>query len=75
MTIVEAMKANKIDRITFKNRWLYWADAPQYGIEKNNWVVRESRRGGKGPLVIIITEDEEAAIEALIGETDETHSN
>lgn len=73
MTIVEALKAGKIDRITLKvrkrTRWLYFADGPQYGIEQNHWVVRESRRGGRyGSPVLIMTEDEAEAVEALIGE-------
>ena len=42
MTIAEALKANKIDRIIVGNRWLYFAaDRSEYGDERNNFVVRE----------------------------------
>lgn len=66
MTIVEALKCGKINRITAGNRWLYFADAPHYGAEQNHWVVRESKRG-RGSLVVIITEDEAEGVAALIG--------
>lgn len=72
MTIVEALKTSKIDRITNGNRWLYWADSSQYGVEQNHWIVRESKRGRNSPVILIITDDESQAVKVLIGDIDET---
>lgn len=67
MTIVEALKTGKIETLKRGSRWLYWANGPGFGNEQNHWVVREARRG-QSAKVLIITDDEAEAVEALIGE-------
>ena len=70
MTIIEALKADLIDRITVKDRWLYWQNKDEGSIalfgKQNKWIVRESKHGKRGSSIIIQTDDEEKAVEALL---------
>lgn len=65
MTITEALRAGLIIRVIQGERWLYWADGPQYGPEQDHWVVRESSQGRS--RTIMVTEDEAEAVAALVG--------
>ena len=71
MTIVEALKTHKIRKICNRNinansRWLYWNEKGQ------QFVVRQQERGSLYGEIILETDNEELAVEALIGDEDET---
>jgi hypothetical protein len=69
MTIVEALKADRINRIALadNSRWMYWTGETG-GVDgvPNKWVARQSRRRHTEQL--IITDSEEEAVRFLLGE-------
>lgn len=71
MTIVEALKAGKINQIAVSGRWLYFADKPEYGPEQGSFVVRKTLGKSNNTTVLIITQDEDEAVKHLLGESEE----
>lgn len=67
MTIAEALKADKLNRIalTDNSRWMYWT-GDTGGVDEipHRWVVREARRRHTERL--IITDSEEEAVKVLL---------
>jgi hypothetical protein len=67
MTIVEALKADKLNRIalTDNSRWMYWTGETG-GVDEipNKWIVRESRR--RRTQRLIVTDSEEEAVKVLL---------
>lgn len=67
MTIVEALQADKLNRIalTDNSRWMYWTGEGG-GVDEipHKWAVREARRRHTERL--IITDSEEAAVKVLL---------
>ena len=82
MTIIEALKSNKIDRITVDHRCLVWngenEDLSGYGLsdesikqvmgDANRFIIYEWRRGTGAGQRIFSTESEDEAVKWLIGE-------
>jgi hypothetical protein len=68
MTLIEALKTDKIDRITSEDgqRWMFWADDTSFW-ETDHWVVLE-RVGITKTRTLIVTQDEEQAVAYLVGE-------
>lgn len=67
-TIIEALKADKVDRITSNDgkRWLYWSGNSPFDGESNRWHVRTTKRPRS--VLILQTDSEEEAVKILIGE-------
>lgn len=47
-------------RITYGNRWMYWDDA------SGQWAVREHTYGQRGTTMVIETDSEQTAVDALL---------
>lgn len=67
MTLIEAMKADKIDRVINIDgtRWMFWADETSFW-EADHWVV--IGKVGRKTHALIVTQDEEEAVKWLVGE-------
>ena len=65
MDIIQALKSDgRYVRVTLLSSWLFWNEI------NGTWVVVRSRGNGRRPETIIETPYQDAAVAALLGETE-----
>ena len=68
MTIIEALRADKIERIDCDNRWLVWlGENSTWADRQFCFAVLQAKNRVEGEI-ILYTESEEEAVRVLIGE-------